>query len=89
MQPFKGIAVVAARLGLSYKALAKLKPRMMHKQQTGQGQCIDVSMLESLTEWKVFCDSVLPQLPLATAERFVTIAKRSEQRVVQIKRQTA
>jgi itaconate CoA-transferase len=110
-------------------AYSNILSALMHKQQTGQGQRIDVSMLESLTEWmgyplyyafeganpppragashstiypygpfaagdgktvmlglqnerewKVFCDSVLMQPALATDERFVTNAKRSEQR---------
>lgn len=110
-------------------AYSNILAALMHKQHTGQGQCIDVSMLESLTEWmgyplyyafegaspppragashstiypygpfpagdgktvmlglqnerewKVFCDSVLLQPALALDERFVTNAKRSEQR---------
>ena len=32
-------------------AYSNILAALMHKQQTGQGQCIDVSMLESLTEW--------------------------------------
>ena len=32
-------------------AYSNILAALMHKQQTGQGQCIDVSMLESLAEW--------------------------------------
>ena len=32
-------------------AYSNILAALMHKQKTGQGQCIDVSMLESLTEW--------------------------------------
>ena len=32
-------------------AYSNILAALMHKQQTGRGQCIDVSMLESLTEW--------------------------------------
>ncbi len=32
-------------------AYSNILAALMHKQHTGQGQCIDVSMLESLTEW--------------------------------------
>ncbi len=32
-------------------AYSNILAALMHRQQTGQGQCIDVSMLESLTEW--------------------------------------
>ena len=32
-------------------AYTNILAALMHKQQTGQGQRIDVSMLESLTEW--------------------------------------
>ena len=41
------IADIAAGMYAYSNVLAAL----MHRQQTGQGQCIDVSMLESLTEW--------------------------------------
>ena len=41
------IADIAAGMYAYTNILAAL----MHKQQTGQGQRIDVSMLESLTEW--------------------------------------
>lgn len=32
-------------------AYSNIMAALMHRQQTGQGQCIDVSMLESLAEW--------------------------------------
>ena len=32
-------------------AFSNIMAALMHRQQTGQGQCIDVSMLESLAEW--------------------------------------
>ena len=41
------IADIAAGMYAYTQILAAL----MHRQQTGEGQCIDVSMLESLTEW--------------------------------------
>ncbi len=41
------IADIAAGMYAYTNILAAL----MHRQQTGEGQCIDVSMLESLTEW--------------------------------------
>ncbi len=121
------IADIAAGMYAYTNILAAL----MHRQQTGEGQHIDVSMLESLTEWmnyplyyafegapppprtgashatiypygpflagdgktvmlglqnerewKIFCDKVLLQPPLASEERFSTNAKRSAQRDV-------
>ena len=41
------IADIAAGMYAYTNILAAL----MHRQQTGEGQCIDISMLESLTEW--------------------------------------
>ena len=41
---------------------------MMHKQQTGQGQRIDVSMLESLTEWMSYPLTIYPYGPFPAGD---------------------
>jgi hydroxyacyl-ACP dehydratase HTD2-like protein with hotdog domain len=40
-----------AKRGGFMHAYTNILAALMHRQQTGQGQRIDVSMLESLTEW--------------------------------------
>ena len=44
-----GISIADISAGMY--AYTNILAALMHRQQTGQGQCIDISMLESLSEW--------------------------------------
>jgi len=44
-----GISIADISAGMY--AYTNILAALMHRQQTGQGQCIDISMMESLSEW--------------------------------------